>query len=740
MAARRGVKLKDHTVLALDIGTRFIKVAEMRLTRGIVSLVNVAMCPTPPGVMDNSQILDPVGLGRAIKQLVNANKFKTRKVVLSISGQSSVVVRPIDLPKMTRKELADTMKFEVERHIPFTADQVIMDYAPFVDAEDLPETESNMKVLLAVAQEELINAYLKVIATAGLTPAAMDVEILASIRALVDILLEEEDYNQTVALVNIGASTTDISVVDNGTLSFTRTVPIAGDTLTEAISDQLGRSFEEAEELKKEHGCIYLDAVFSGELSAPQPMEAAAPESVPESPGGENVSFFDAYDTLQTPAPAADTPGSAAPQNIFSLDEDFSTPGPVTLESAAPELETLPAPPPSDQFTTPIAPFQMDDDVDDEVLTPFTLGMEPLDSGAPLLRLDQEVEETKPGSQVFDLDDKVDDEPAAPFMLHPGDAAAAPPLQLDQGAPESAPAQVFSLDDAVDDERMTPFLLHPEEIGEAPVLRLGQAESTPAPAQVFDLDDVDDEVPTPVSLNFAADVPQQAAAAPPESAGAAPLFDLSSELREQMPPPLSRPGGGQPVGGAVTPVSPMFQEEPIPTVDNAPELVDVGAVMPPAYAMDEPTPPAPETAIPLEPAVDVSPSLEATAFEPTMTLESVPAFERPDMPQGEVFQRRIFESMLPALGELVTEIRRSLEYYSSREPDTPVQRILLYGGTSRMPNLAEFIRQEVGVEVVAADPLRMLDIAPVRLPEEYLQELAPALPICIGLGLRDMIA
>ncbi|HEY3417464.1 MAG TPA: pilus assembly protein PilM, partial [Armatimonadota bacterium] len=505
--------------------------------------------------------------------------FKTRRVIVAISGQSSVVVRPIDLPKMTRKELADTMKFEVERHIPFTADQVIMDYAPFVDAEDLPESESNMKVLLAVAQEELINAYLKVISTAGLTPVAMDVEILATIRALVDILQDqdEEGFEQTVALVNIGASTTDISVVDNGTLSFTRTVPIAGDTLTEAISDQLGRSFEEAEELKKEHGYVFLDAVFSGELGAPAAGETAAP--APDAPAGDGVSFFDAYDSMQAPpAPAEETPGSTAPQNIFSLDEDFNTPGPLTIGGAAPSPPAPPAPaaptpPKAPQFTTPVAPFQMDDDVDDEVLTPFTLGLESLDSAAPLLRLDQGLDDTAAAAQVFDLDDKVDDERAAPYMLHSEAAEASPVLRLDQGVGESSPAQVFSLDDNVDDERITPFLLQPEEETEAPVLRLGKEPSAaPAPAQVFDLDDVDDEVATPISLNFALDQ-SPAAPARSEPAGAAPLFDLSSELREQMPPPLSRPSGG-------TPVPPFFQEEPLTMPVSTPQPVEEAPRMP----------------------------------------------------------------------------------------------------------------------------------------------------------------
>ena len=95
--------------------------------------------------------------------------------------------------------------------------------------------------------------------------------------------------------------------------------------------------------------------------------------------------------------------------------------------------------------------------------------------------------------------------------------------------------------------------------------------------------------------------------------------------------------------------------------------------------------------------------------------------------------------MLPTLLELVAEVRRSLEYYSSREPETPVQRVMIYGGTSRLPNLAEFFSHEIGLEVANADPISALDLSAFRQPQEYLHDLAPALPVCIGLGLRDMI-
>lgn len=538
-------KLKDHKILALDIGTRFIKAAELRLNRGVITLENVVVCPTPPDTLDKSQILDPVMLGQAIKQLLLTNKIATRKVILSLRGQSSVVVRPIDLPRMTRKELAETMKFEVERHVPFAANEVIMDYAPLVAPEEVPDTEENMKVLLAVAQEELVNAYIKVLKSAKLKPVAFDVEILSAIRALVDIRQDEGSYDETVAMVNIGASATDISIVHQGNLVFNRSVPIAGDALTSAIAEQMGRSFDEAEELKIEHGKVFLDPAV-GELPAPE----TAPESAPAAPPAQEATV--AWES-----------SGPLPQQIFSLDESFDTQGPFTPSGLAPA-------------------------------------------------------------------------PAA-------DATAAKP--------------VFQLD----------------------------ADEAPAPEPV----------------------PEPAPAAPATGNGngqGAPVFDLSSELSGQLPP------------------------SPRPRASTEDEESEIAS--PFAFAQSAPAPEA--ASQPEAPA--------APAATPAPAAKAWGEMKSGDASQEAMFQRQVFEAMLPTLGEMVVEIQRSLEFYSTREPKDPITRILLYGGTSRLPQLAEFIHQELGVDVLSADPLQALELTPCQLPAEYLHDLAPALPVCVGLGLRDMIA
>lgn len=236
-------------MVGLDIGSSTIKVCEVDCKGGRIHLRGIAVMETPPQAVANNEIIDPVALGKAIRQVLSQSGIKARKVVTCVAGQTALVIRIIEVPKMTRAELQETMKWEIERHVPFAAEQVVMDYQPLVPPEDVPEGQ-NMEVLLAVAQEALVVRHVEAIQAAGLQPLAIDIEPLAASRSLLDIS-NGTGPTGTVAIVDIGASTTDISIYRDGRIAFTRSIQLAGNNLTRAISDVLQRPLAEAEQLKR---------------------------------------------------------------------------------------------------------------------------------------------------------------------------------------------------------------------------------------------------------------------------------------------------------------------------------------------------------------------------------------------------------------------------------------------------------------------------------------------------------
>jgi type IV pilus assembly protein PilM len=322
-------------IIGLDIGTRMMKYCEVRAGRDGAELISYGISPTPANCIATGVIIDPDTLGQAIREMLAAGGARTRRVNCAVTSPSALIVRPISLPKMTAAELAETMRWEVERYIPFAASEVVVDYKPLVAVEDLPAEETNMDVLLAAGQQEMIDAYVQTLAAARLEAVSLDVEPLSASRALIDINADRGTYEHTIALVSIGANSTDISIIRKGSLAFSRPVSIAGDNLTNAISDGMGREFEEAERLKVEEGTILFDStVYRPAIAAPKAPEPAAPTVAPP--------------TLGPPVIEISRPSEASSKPIFDLGEDV--PAPPTLSQPA-----APPPPVADSSLIPTA-------------------------------------------------------------------------------------------------------------------------------------------------------------------------------------------------------------------------------------------------------------------------------------------------------------------------------------------------------------------------------------------------
>ncbi len=329
--------------VGLDIGTQNIKVIEVRGSGKSLQVTALAMGDTPPGSIQQGMITDSKALGAAIKQLCQKNGIKSGKVIAAASGSAGVVVRVIEVPRMTPTELAETMKWEVERHIPFPVNDVEMAYQAIDSPAAADPNAQNMEVLLAVAQRDLVASQLSTLETSGLRAVAIDVEPLAIGRSLLN-LSRDGLANKNVVIVNIGAANTDVAVFKSGILRFPRTIPIAGDNFTRAIADALGLSMEQAEEEKRQHAAVLMDVLAAATApsddgdwmnpsatdSTPPPFvfdspfaDASVPPPLPTFGVGATPATGESTDELQagsTPAnPFADTPNPfAATPNPFA--------------------------------------------------------------------------------------------------------------------------------------------------------------------------------------------------------------------------------------------------------------------------------------------------------------------------------------------------------------------------------------------------------------------------------------
>jgi len=291
-------------VIGLDIGTDLIKVAEAKMAKDGIHVTGLGVAPTPQGAIENGNLVDPEALGAAIKQLLRESGIRTKQVVCDICGQSSVVVRIIEVPKMTKEELKETMKWEVERHVPFSPTEIVMDFAPIEKPNAKPDAQS-MEVLLAVAQDEAVNNHVKALFAADLEPIAIDVQPLAISRPLLN--LSNGAKPNTAAIVNIGATSTDVGIYEAGELAFPGPpLPIAGINFTRAISEALGVTMEEAERLKREFA--------TAEVTLPP----AAGYDLGAFGGGEPTSYDTSYSAYD--AGFEQQPGEQAAEDFSPFD------------------------------------------------------------------------------------------------------------------------------------------------------------------------------------------------------------------------------------------------------------------------------------------------------------------------------------------------------------------------------------------------------------------------------------
>lgn len=314
-------KSAPSAVVGLDIGSDSIKVAEAKFAKDGITITGLGVAKTPEGTVENEIILDPQTLGKAIKALLAESGIKTRKCVSAVGGQSQVVVRVIEVPKMSRDELVETMKWEIERHVPFSVNEVVKDFQP-LERDNPDPNAQNMEVLLAVARQELIANHVETLQAAGLQPMAIDIEPLAESRSLIETSTNGAKQ-EIVAIVNIGSNRTDVGIFENGMLTFpSPPLGIAGVSFTREIAESMGQTLDQAETTKKEYAAVDVEALTGP--AGVQPDEDAA--QADEATSFDTV--FDSFSPAETFGPSAfdaNEPAQAQPQPEAGPEQDTTS-------------------------------------------------------------------------------------------------------------------------------------------------------------------------------------------------------------------------------------------------------------------------------------------------------------------------------------------------------------------------------------------------------------------------------
>lgn len=231
--------------VGLDIGSQTIKIVEVspegdkfRLhSSGIIGYKG-----SPPEETTDEKSLGL--LSETIKKLHREARIKSKEVIMSLP-EAQVFTRVVKFPLLTESEISSAVKWEAEQYIPIPINDAVIRHQIIGRRED--KTPPQTLVLLVAVPKNLVEAYVNVVHNAGLTPVFMETDLMAMTRSLAP-------ENQTVVLVDFGAKSTNIAIANNKVLTFSRSIPTAGEAFTRAISQYLGIEPRQAEEYKRAYG------------------------------------------------------------------------------------------------------------------------------------------------------------------------------------------------------------------------------------------------------------------------------------------------------------------------------------------------------------------------------------------------------------------------------------------------------------------------------------------------------
>jgi len=245
-------KRKGTPVLGLDISSTTVKLLELSYSGDRYRVESYAVSSLPQDAVIEKNVNDVDGVANAIRAVVAQSRTKLKTVAAAVAG-SSVITKMIDMPEgLSEDDMETQLTLEADQYIPYPLEEVAID---FEIQGPSPERDNQVEVLLAACRRETIDARVEAIEGSDLISKIMDVEAYAMERAFSMVRHQLAlDEDSTVAVVDIGATMTTLSVLNNGQTIYTREQLFGGKQLTDEIMRRYGLPLEEAGLAKKQGG------------------------------------------------------------------------------------------------------------------------------------------------------------------------------------------------------------------------------------------------------------------------------------------------------------------------------------------------------------------------------------------------------------------------------------------------------------------------------------------------------
>jgi type IV pilus assembly protein PilM len=247
----------DPTVQAvgLDINEHVFRLVEIR--RGpfyhrAYHLYRYTEERIPDGVIVDGDFKKPDQVVVHLKNLIKkAYGHRSARGMIVSLPETKTFIKVISVKKPLKPEALDAaLMTEAELHIPIPLSDLYVDWQPVDDPKKIA-VGKQISVTIAAVPKKTVDEYSTALEAAGLIPLAFETEAQAIVRCIIP---KDIDSSRAVGIVDFGAVRSSFIVYDKGTIQFTVSIPLSGDSVTKRISEALGVDMVEAERTKRECG------------------------------------------------------------------------------------------------------------------------------------------------------------------------------------------------------------------------------------------------------------------------------------------------------------------------------------------------------------------------------------------------------------------------------------------------------------------------------------------------------
>lgn len=250
-----GLFSSTNSFLGIDIGSTSIKVVELKKDAGKPELISYGFSENKKARQNDWQ-KDTSQAAEVITKICAESGIMGKSAVSALPTYS-VFSSVLNLSNIIKKDISSAVHWEAKKVIPLPLEEMILDWKRIETTIDKNEKKSgngNLKVLLTGAPKTLVKKYVEIFRKAQISLLSLETETFSLIRSLVG------NDRSTVMLVEIGAGTTDVTIVDNTIPILSRSIDVGGITITKIISERIQTDYSKAEQFKYDLGIASIDS------------------------------------------------------------------------------------------------------------------------------------------------------------------------------------------------------------------------------------------------------------------------------------------------------------------------------------------------------------------------------------------------------------------------------------------------------------------------------------------------